>query len=99
MFQTVALVFCIFKGDSFAMLLLATLGVGIPNGATWCLTPVMTSELFGTKYFGRNWGTMMLGVAFGGTALTKIFGSLYDYEISVIIFLIKNLCFFAFRKF
>lgn len=80
--QTVILTLCIFKADSFAMLLLATLGVGIPNGATWCLTPVMTSELFGTRYFGRNWGTMMLGVAFGGLALQKIFGALYDMEIT-----------------
>ena len=80
--QTAVLTLCIFKGDNFPVLLLATLGIGIPNGATWCLTPVMTSELFGTRYFGRNWGSMMLGVAFVGLGLQKTFGVLYDLEIT-----------------
>ena len=42
----------------------------------------MTSEFFGTRYFGRNWGSMMLGVAFGGLGLSKVFGALYDLEIT-----------------
>ncbi|XP_076466799.1 uncharacterized protein LOC143298023 [Babylonia areolata] len=81
--QTAVLTLCVFKGDTFPVLLIGTLGVGIPNGATWCLTPVMTSEFFGTRYFGRNWGFMMLGVAFMGLGLQKMFGALYDSEIQV----------------
>ncbi|KAK7108421.1 uncharacterized protein [Littorina saxatilis] len=81
--QTAVLTLCVFKGDNFPVILVATLGVGIPNGATWCLTPVMTSEFFGTRYFGRNWGSMMLGVAFVGLAMTKTFGALYDDNIKV----------------
>ncbi|KAL8600140.1 hypothetical protein ACOMHN_060092 [Nucella lapillus] len=81
--QTGVLVLCVFKADTYTVLFIATLGVGIPNGATWCLTPVMTSEFFGTRYFGRNWGAMMIGVAFMGLGLQKMFGALYDAEITV----------------
>nr|KAG5708915.1 hypothetical protein BaRGS_009324 [Batillaria attramentaria] len=81
LFQTGVLVLCIFKGDTYFVLMLALWLVGISNGATWCLTPVMTSEFFGMKFFGRNWGFMMIGVAFVGLAVQKVFGALYDNEI------------------
>ncbi|ESO90477.1 hypothetical protein LOTGIDRAFT_164054 [Lottia gigantea] len=79
--QTVVLAVCVFYGDLYPVILLALFGVGIPNGATWCLTPTMTSEFFGMKYFGLNWGFMMVGTAFGGLIIQKIFGALYELEI------------------
>ncbi|XP_041378076.1 probable transporter MCH1 [Gigantopelta aegis] len=80
-FQTVSLTLCIFFGNYYSVLLVSVLFVGMPNGATWCLTPTMTSEFFGVKYFGRNWGFMMLGTAFGGLILQKIFGAIYEDRI------------------
>ncbi|XP_050413644.2 uncharacterized protein LOC126828108 [Patella vulgata] len=79
--QTVVLAVCVFYGDYYPIILLALFGVGIPNGATWCLTPTMTSEFFGMKYFGMNWGFMMVGTAFGGLIIQKIFGALYELSI------------------
>lgn len=79
--QTIVLTVCVFMADNFTVLMIGTLGVGIPNGATWCLTPTMTSEYFGVKYFGRNWGWMMLGNAIFGLALQKAFGAIYESEI------------------
>ncbi|XP_064613378.1 uncharacterized protein LOC135477152 [Liolophura sinensis] len=83
-FQTVILAVCVFKANNFTVLVIATFGVGFPNGATWCLTPTMTSEFFGIKYFGRNWGWIMLGNAVGGLIVQKIFGAIYDSNIQEI---------------
>ncbi|XP_046547135.1 probable transporter MCH1 [Haliotis rubra] len=81
--QTVVLAICIYSANSLPILFIAVLGVGIPNGATWCLTPTMTSEFFGIKYFGRNWGAMMIGNAAGGVLLQKVFGAIYDNAIPI----------------
>ena len=79
--QTASLTFCIFYGNTYSVLLITVFCVGMPNGAAWCLTPTMISEFFGVKYFGRNWGFVMLGTAFGGLILQKIFGAIYENEI------------------
>ncbi|XP_046360087.1 probable transporter MCH1 [Haliotis rufescens] len=81
--QTAVLTVTIFHAGSFPILFIAVLGVGIPNGATWCLTPTMTSEFFGIKYFARNWGAMMIGNAAVGLLLQKVFGVIYDNAIPV----------------
>lgn len=79
--QTFALALCVFKADNQAVLFLALFCVGMPNGATWCLTPTITSEFFGVRSFGLNWGTMMIGVAVLGTGLQYAFGALYQVHV------------------
>ncbi|XP_041378072.1 probable transporter MCH1 [Gigantopelta aegis] len=80
-FQTVSLTLCIFFGNYYSVLLVSLLCVVIPYGATSSLTPAMTSEFFGMRYFGRNWGFMMLGSSVGGMILQQIFGAIYDDRI------------------
>lgn len=79
--QTLTLALCIFFSDEFSMLVVVVLIIGFSNGALWCLTPTMISEFYGLKYFGRNWGTIMLGNAFGGLLLQQTFGWIYDSSI------------------
>ncbi|CAC5410559.1 unnamed protein product [Mytilus coruscus] len=79
--QTIFLALSIFFSDKFAMILVVNLVIGFSNGALWCLTPTMISEFYGLKYFGRNWGSIMLGNAFGGLLLQQAFGWLYDSSI------------------
>ncbi|KAL3861911.1 hypothetical protein ACJMK2_007924 [Sinanodonta woodiana] len=80
--QTIVLVICIFFADNIVVLYISLVGIGMPNGALWCLTPTMLSEYYGMKYFGRNWGSVMLGNAFGGLAIQKAYGWIYDSSIT-----------------
>lgn len=80
-FQTVVMVICIFYSNYLSVLVLALIGIGMPNGALWCLTPTMLSEFYGMKYFGRNWGTIMFGNAFGGLLFQRVYGWIYDSSI------------------
>ena len=80
-FQTIVMVVCIFWSDQLWVMVLALIGIGMPNGALWCLTPTMLSEFYGTKYFGRNWGTVICGNAFGGLAIQTVYGKIYDASI------------------
>ena len=79
--QTIVMTLCVFFSDSFVLLLVTLIIVGFANGALWCLTPTIVSELYGMKYFGRNWGTIMIGSAFGGLGCQQIFGQFYDMNI------------------
>ncbi|CAH1773488.1 unnamed protein product [Owenia fusiformis] len=81
--QTVILAICIFYGNTYTLLLIASIVVGWANGAVWCLSPTMLSEYFGVKYFARNWGWMMVGNGLGGFGLQKLFGIIYDSNINV----------------
>ncbi|OWF44832.1 probable transporter MCH1 [Mizuhopecten yessoensis] len=81
--QTIILTLCIFFSDKLAILVVALIGIGFSNGALWCLTPAMVSEFFGLKYFGRNWGSIIFGNAFGGLGIQQMFGALYDNSITV----------------
>lgn len=80
-FQTVAMAICIFYSNYLSVLVIALIGIGMPNGALWCLTPTMLSEFYGMKYFGRNWGTIMFGNAFGGLLFQRVYGWIYDSSI------------------
>lgn len=80
-FQTIVMVICIFYSNQLSVLVLAIIGIGMPNGALWCLTPTMLSEFYGMKYFGRNWGTIMFGNAFGGLLFQRVYGWIYDSSI------------------
>ncbi|XP_061188393.1 uncharacterized protein LOC133196536 [Saccostrea echinata] len=78
--QTICLGLCIFFSDNLILFTIIDLVIGFANGALWCLTPTMMSEFYGMKNFARNWGSMMLGNAFGGLAMQEIFGALYDLK-------------------
>lgn len=80
-FQTVVMAVCIFYSKYLGIMVLALIGIGMPNGALWCLTPIMLSEFYGMKYFGRNWGMIMFGNAFGGLLFQRAFGWIYDTSI------------------
>ncbi|WAR14985.1 MCH1-like protein [Mya arenaria] len=80
-FQTTVMTICIFWSNNLSVLVLALIGIGMPNGALWCLTPTMLSEFYGMKYFGRNWGMIMIGNAFGGLLFQRVFGWIYDSSI------------------
>ncbi|XP_060579682.1 uncharacterized protein LOC132736522 [Ruditapes philippinarum] len=80
-FQTIVLIICIFYSNNLSVLVISLIGLGMPNGALWCLTPTMLSEFYGMKYFGRNWGTIMFGNAFGGLLFQRIYGWIYDNSI------------------
>ena len=80
-FQTIVLTICIFYSNHLSVLVVSLIGLGMPNGALWCLTPTMLSEFYGMKYFARNWGTIMFGNAFGGLFFQRIYGWIYDNSI------------------
>ena len=79
--QTFVLTLCIFWGNQLALITTAVVVLGMANGAMWCLTPIILSEYFGLKYFGRNWGFFMLGNAVSGLALQEAYGWMYDSSI------------------
>ena len=80
--QTVCLAISIFFSDKLGIFAIVNIVIGFANGALWCLTPTMISEFYGMKYFPRNWGAMMLGNAFGGLALSELFGWIYKSNIT-----------------
>jgi len=67
----------------FPMLIVALLVIGFSNGALWCLTPTMISELYGLQYFGRNWGATIFGNAVGGFIVQQVYGWTYDNSIRI----------------
>ena len=79
--QSVFLIFCIFFPGHFATLLFLVIIIGMGNGALWCLTPTMTSEYYGMKYFGRNWGFIMFISGLGGLAVQEVYGWIYEMAI------------------
>lgn len=81
--QTITLTLCIFFSDEFPMLIVALLVIGFSNGAVWCLTPTMISELYGLQYFGRNWGATIFGNAVGGFIVQQVYGWTYDNSIRI----------------
>ena len=79
--QTLVLILCIFWGDNLVLMTSTVIVLGMANGAMWCLTPIILSEYFGLKYFGRNWGSFMLGNALSGIVLQEAYGWMYDSSI------------------
>lgn len=82
--QTIITAICIFYSNHLSVLVIALIGIGMPNGALWCLTPTMLSEFYGMKYFGRNWGMIMFGNAFGGLLFQRAYGWIYDSSIGYV---------------
>jgi MFS family permease len=81
--QVVSFSLCIFLSDSFYVLLFTSVTIGFALGAVWSISAILCSEYFGLKYFGRNWGAFVISNGIFSLLLQKIFGALYDAEISV----------------
>eukprot|EP00117_Sycon_ciliatum_P040818 scpid33238/ scgid0981/ Probable transporter mch1 len=64
--------------DSLRVLLVNTTCVGISYGSMWCLVPTIMTHIGGLKYFGQNWGIVMLSSALAGMAYQELYGKVYD---------------------
>eukprot|EP00050_Salpingoeca_kvevrii_P018221 m.71905 g.71905 ORF g.71905 m.71905 type:complete len:123 (-) comp7971_c0_seq1:105-473(-) len=62
-------------------LLLATVCVGFCFGGMFALAPVLVNALFGTAYFGTNWGFLVLAAAIGSMSLGAVYGRIYDSHV------------------
>ena len=79
--QAISLFVCIFWADNLIFLYATILFVSFSNGSFWCLTPTITSEYFGTKYIGRNWGLMLFCTGIPAWVLQVVYGELYSAAI------------------
>lgn len=79
--QAVFLTICIFFPDHFAVLLFLVIVVGMANGSLWCITPTITGEYYGIKYFGRNWGLILTATGLGAIVLQELYGWTYEMAI------------------
>ena len=86
--QTVFLFLCIFFVNDIVLFSCTVIAVSMAIGAGWCLSPAMLSNMFGTKHFGVNWGSLLQGCAIGGFAAQAAFGVLYDAHLTA-----GNVCF------
>jgi MFS family permease len=50
-------------------------------GAFWSITAAFVSEEFGEKWFGSNWGVLMLGPAASGLVFQLVSGFIYDRNV------------------
>lgn len=78
---TVLLVMCTFLADKIGVFTTTSLVAWLANGALWGMTPTICSELFGMRYFARNWGTMHIGFALFSWLLHLFYGYLYQTAI------------------
>ncbi|CAG8757375.1 11562_t:CDS:2, partial [Acaulospora morrowiae] len=53
---------------------------GLGCGVMFGIAPTITSEWFGVRRFGSNWGFMSYAPAIGGQLFNLLFGLNYDYR-------------------
>ncbi|CAG8473122.1 1949_t:CDS:2 [Ambispora gerdemannii] len=66
---------------ALSYLWILTVGTGYAYGAAFSLGPTITSESWGLRWFGMNWGVMSSAPAFGGLLMNLIFGFVYDFHV------------------
>jgi MFS family permease len=71
----------IFAMKNEIVLVVCTVLVGCSFGMLWCITPTLVSELFGIKYFGTNWGGLILGSAIAGLLYQRASSAMYEASI------------------
>lgn len=64
-------------------LLLATIVIGFSFGGMFAIAPVITSEQFGNKHFGTNWGCVVFAPALGSIAYNALYGYLYELSLPI----------------
>jgi len=81
---------------SVELLYLAVVLLGISYGGIFCMMPTITSELFGSKYFGANYGLMSvapaLGSIFFNTLLASFLSNMFLENGKICILDQKNIC-------
>jgi len=64
---------------SLTMMYAGVVVLGFTIGGTFCAIPVLVSEIFGVKYFGGNWGAVLLAPAIGSLIFsTGVAGAISD---------------------
>ena len=63
------------------MLIAGTVVIGFAFGGMFAIAPVITSEQFGNRHFGTNWGCIVFAPAIGSVAFNALFGHHYETEI------------------
>lgn len=66
---------------SVGILLFNAIAVGISYGSMWCLMPTIMTNIGGLKFFGQNWGIVMLSSALAGMGYQALYGKVYDAHV------------------
>ena len=69
-----------FFTDTLDRLTLINVLLAFSYGCLYSLTPTIISEQFGETEFGRNWGLLSCGGAFGASLSNIVFGVVYDHH-------------------
>ena len=67
--------------QKITVLLVNVVTVGVSYGSMWCLVPTMMTTIGGLKYFGQNWGMVMLSSALLGMGYQALYGKVYDEHV------------------
>lgn len=76
-------------GAEYALFLLAAL-IGFNFGGNFALFPAITTDTFGHKYFGQNYGYVFLAYGLGGTVGPMLGGYLGDMNNFMLAFIITG---------
>ena len=76
-----AILLCVSCGHNVVLFTIGIVLSAFTNSCSWTSTAALLSELFGTKYFGYNYGWMMCGYGLFALALQILTGYLYDLNI------------------
>lgn len=79
--QTILLFFCISYAKNAGLFVITILITYLCNALFFSLFPALLSELFGTKYFSRNWGSLILVFSLFSLGLLAMFGAVYDKNV------------------
>ena len=82
--QTLFVILAIFYGYNSHILSGLVLSTYINNGFSSVITPTLVTEYFGSHYFMRIWGAIMLANASLVMVLNVIIGALYDNAITAL---------------
>ena len=79
--MSIAFILTISFGHNVVLFTIEIILSAFTNSCSWTSTAALLSELFGTKYFGYNYGWMTCGYALFAMVLQTLAGYLYDLNI------------------
>ena len=80
--MSLAILLCVSFGHNVVLFTVGIVLSAFTNSSTWTATQALLSQLFGTKYFGYNYGWMMCGYGLFALTLQTLTGYLYDLNIN-----------------
>ena len=80
--MSLAILLCVSFGHNVVLFTVGIVLSAFTNSCTWTATQALLSQLFGTKYFGYNYGWMMCGYGLFALTLQTLTGYLYDLNIN-----------------